>query len=366
MKKKILIITGIYPPDIGGPATFVAEIIKFLKIKKDKYKVITLQDEQNIKYSEKNIIKLRRNQNKLIRTLKVIFTIRKFSRNIDSILCCGLLFETYLSQIGLNNKIVYRFVSDSIWDKYLSSNTNIYKRDNISLFLNILFFLRNKILKSFDIIITPSNYLKIYFLKKIEDRDIKVINNFASINKKVFSFRKNKSKIIYKNKLNFIVISRLVKFKNIGFLIKAFKEFPEFNLHIYGTGPEENNFRKYISEYNLNNIYIYGQKKRNEVLKALINSDCFIQISSTEGMSFSVLEALSLRKPMILSNIDPNFETAKSAAIYVNQTSFTQVCEALKLFKSDKIKKLISNNANLISKKFYDKNLSLNSYYNQL
>ena len=132
MKKRILIITGIYPPDIGGPATFVPEISNFLKIKKDKYTVITLQDEQNIKNREKNIIKLRRNQNKIFRTLKLIITIRKYSRNIDSILCCGLLFETYLSQIGLNNKIVYRFVSDSIWDKFLSSNKNIYKRDNIS------------------------------------------------------------------------------------------------------------------------------------------------------------------------------------------------------------------------------------------
>ena len=364
--KKILIITGIYPPDIGGPATFVREICKFINNKKDEYKVITLQDNENLNKNEKNIIKLKRQQNKIIRTLNTIFTIRKYSRNIDSILCCGLIFETYISQIGLRNKIIYRFVSDSIWDKYFSKNNNIYNRDKNNALLNILFLIRNKILKSFDLIITPSNYIKNYYLKKIDNREIKVISNFASIDKSILSLKYAKTKINLKNNLNFIVISRLVKFKNIDILIKTFKDLPEFNLHIYGTGPEELSLRQYISKNKIKNIFLYGIKKRNVVLKALIKSDCFIQISSFEGMSFSILEALFLNKPMLLSNIDPNFETAKSAAIYVNQLSINQIREALQLFKSENIRILLSKNSNTISKKFYDKNRSLDSYYNEL
>ena len=83
-------------------------------------------------------------------------------------------------------------------------------------------------------------------------------------------------------------------------------------------------------------------------------------------MSFSILEALFFKKPMLLSNIEANFETAKSAAIYVNPKSYAQVCRSLKLFKSDKIKRLISNNANYIYTNFYDKKLTLDSYYNEL
>jgi len=366
MKKKILIITGIYPPDIGGPATFVREICKFIKKKKDEYKVITLQDNKNFNKIEKNIFKIKRKQNKIFRTLNTIFTIRKHSRNIDSILCCGLMFETYISQIGLKNKIIYRFVSDSIWDKYFSKNNNIYNRDKNNALLNILFLIRNKILKSFDLIITPSNYIKNYYLKKIDNREIKVISNFASIDHSILSSKYPKPKKNLKHNLNFIVISRLVKFKNIDILIKTFQDLPEFNLHIYGTGPEELSLRKYTIKNNINNIYLHGLKKRNIVLQALIKSDCFIQISSFEGMSFSILEALFLNKPMLLSNIDPNFETAKSAAIYVNQISVKNIREGLKLLKEEKIRTLLSKNSNTISKKFYDKNESLDSYYNEL
>ena len=54
MKKRILIISGIYPPDIGGPATFVKELIEFINSKKDEVRLITLQDKKGLKLYEKN------------------------------------------------------------------------------------------------------------------------------------------------------------------------------------------------------------------------------------------------------------------------------------------------------------------------
>ena len=83
-------------------------------------------------------------------------------------------------------------------------------------------------------------------------------------------------------------------------------------------------------------------------------------------MSFSILEALALKKPLILSNIEPNFETAKTAAIYVDPKSIIQIRESIKLFKSKRIRNLLSKNARNVSSKFYDKENSLNLYYSEL
>ena len=366
MKKKILIITGIYPPDIGGPATFVKELSEYIDKREDTLKVITLQDFHYLNIFEKDVIKIPRFQNKFIRTLNLIFTIRKYSKDVDSILCCGLLLETYISQLGFNNKIIYRFVSDSIYDKYLSKTKDVFNRGKVNLLVNFLFFVRNKILRSFDVIIVPSEYLKKYYLRKIEKREIKVIRNFAS---KVNNFSyKNNNKLNpdLKNTINFIVISRLVQSKNINFLLDVFKELSEFNLHIFGAGPEESKYKDFIIRNKLKNIFMYGLKKRDEIFKALINYDCFIQISSVEGMSFSILEALSLSKPLILSNIEPNFETAKNAAIYVNPFSRSQIKESIKLLKSKKIREIMSENSKKVSNEFYDKKNSLKLYYEEL
>lgn len=363
--KKILIVTGIYPPDIGGPATFVKDFFYFIKKQNDLVKVITLQNKQNIKAEEQKIIKINRDLNKFIRTIILIKTIRKYSKNVETVLCCGLMFETYIAQLGLKNKKIYRFVGDSIWEKYLSSKkSNISEENNLNLFLNFIVFFRNYILNKFDLIITPSNYLKKYIKKNIKSKNIKIINNFASFEiNKTNSFQKQ---ISFQKKINFIALSRLVKWKNIDLLIEAFKDLKEFNLHIYGSGPEQKLLKEKIKKLSLDNVFLYGSIKRSEVFHLLLKSDCFIQISSYEGMSFSVLEAIALNKPMLLSNIEPNFETAKNAAIYVNQKSISNIIETLKLFKSPKIRKIISDNAKDIVYKLYNKEVILNHYYNEL
>ena len=61
----ILITTGIYPPDVGGPARFVPLIAEKLS-KKNNVKVITLsQDMSNLDKDDYQIIRILRKQNKI-------------------------------------------------------------------------------------------------------------------------------------------------------------------------------------------------------------------------------------------------------------------------------------------------------------
>ena len=72
---KILITVGIYPPDIGGPASFVPKIAKMLSENEHDVTVICLSDK---KFSDDEIYKVKRilrNQNLLLRWIKTIFTI---------------------------------------------------------------------------------------------------------------------------------------------------------------------------------------------------------------------------------------------------------------------------------------------------
>ena len=213
-------------------------------------------------------------------------------------------------------------------------------------------------------IITPSEYLKKYIKKNIKSENIKIINNFSNFKIKTNDFIEKE--LNHPGNLNFITLSRLVKWKNIDALIDAFSDLKEFNLNIYGTGPELNSIQNKIKKFSSTNIFLHGEINRSKIYHLLLNSDCFIQISSYEGMSFSILEALALNKPMLLSNIEPNFETAKNAAIYVNQNSISSIKESLKLFKSAKIRKTISDNAKDIVSKLYNKDNILDEYYNEL
>ena len=53
--KKIIIVTGIFPPDIGGPATFSEILLRYLANKNIKVQVISLANIKQI-YERKNNI----------------------------------------------------------------------------------------------------------------------------------------------------------------------------------------------------------------------------------------------------------------------------------------------------------------------
>ena len=74
----ILITVGIFPPDIGGPASFVPKISDFLIENGHNVKIICLSEVGNI-HTEDNldVIRIKRSNNLPIRWIKTIYQIVK-------------------------------------------------------------------------------------------------------------------------------------------------------------------------------------------------------------------------------------------------------------------------------------------------
>ena len=70
---KILITVGIFPPDIGGPASFVPKNSKFIKENEHEVTVICLTDEKILIMKFTKVIRILRNQNLIIRWIKTVF-----------------------------------------------------------------------------------------------------------------------------------------------------------------------------------------------------------------------------------------------------------------------------------------------------
>ena len=84
----ILITTGIYPPDVGGPAKFVPLISKHLS-NDNEVRIITLSEDSKLNQDEKNkVYRIERNQNKIMSTTNVYkiptmkFPPMKFQKNL--------------------------------------------------------------------------------------------------------------------------------------------------------------------------------------------------------------------------------------------------------------------------------------------
>lgn len=112
-----------------------------------------------------------------------------------------------------------------------------------------------------------------------------------------------------------IIISCVAEFtsnKNQLFLLEGWKklvqEFNNIHLLFIGKGKNLNNLKEYVRQNSLPRVYFLGY--RNDVPQILLKSDIVVLVSKREGLPRSIMEAMALGKPIIVSNVRGNRDLA--------------------------------------------------------
>ena len=301
----ILITVGIFPPDIGGPATFVPKISDFLVKNGHDIKIICLSEDENIHIEDElNVIRIKRSNKLPIRWLKTIYQIIKNGIKSDLIFVNGLGVESAVANLLLRKRIIRKIVGDPVWERAYNQKKTSHTFDNFqinkhALKIEIQKLIRTWSVNSAELIITPSDNLK-NFVRGIgfENKIIK-INNGVEITA-------NKNQTSNKADINIIVISRLVAQKNIDLVIHAFKILNDKNLtlNIIGEGGEHNNLQKLIHDLEVQDkVKILGKIDNNKISNFLKSSDILIQASNYEGLPHSLLEAINYNVPILSTEV---------------------------------------------------------------
>ncbi|MDA9645691.1 glycosyltransferase family 4 protein [Candidatus Actinomarina] len=297
----ILITVGIFPPDIGGPASFVPKISNFLIKSGHNVQIICLSEAKNFNVEDKlNVIRINRSNKLPIRWLKVIYQIIKNGRKSDLIFINGLGVEASIANLLLKKPTVRKIVGDPVWEraynrKKIKESFDKFQNNKHPLVIEVQKVIRNWSINSAKIIITPSDHLKGFVSELGFKKEILKINNGVEITE-------IQKKILDKPEINLIIVSRLVIQKNIDLVINALKILNNVNLklNIIGEGNEISKLEKIINDLNLHNqVKLLGKIDNNEISKFLSNSDIFIQASDYEGLPHSVLEAINYEVPIL-------------------------------------------------------------------
>ncbi len=99
-----------------------------------------------------------------------------------------------------------------------------------------------------------------------------------------------------------VACGRLAEQKNYKLMIKAFsrteKQYPDWNLEIYGAGPELEELQKYIKELHCDGrVYLNGAS--DDVPSVLSKAGIFALSSDFEGMPNALMEALASGIPSV-------------------------------------------------------------------
>ena len=303
---KILITVGIYPPDIGGPASFVPKIAKLLKENECEVTVICLSNEKILDHEPYKIIRILRNQNLVIRWIKTVFNMIAYGRDAELIFVNGLPMEAYIANLFLRKKLIRKIVGDWAWERgrnkgITNDSFDEFQKNKHNLHLEIAKFSRGWTATKSDLVITPSMHLK-EVVKNwgVLENNLKVIYNGTKIQPII---EKQENEV-----LHFLTVGRLAPWKNIDKIIHAMallnnKGF-NFIFNIVGSGPLDEKLKKLVTDLKLEKkIFFLGQKNTDELNKIYLKSDIYIQASGYEGLPHVILEAINFNLSIISTPI---------------------------------------------------------------
>lgn len=323
--RKILITTGIFPPDIGGPASYAETLAHYLHSHKIKVCVLTYSGQFRTKNLDLRYpFKIIRVWGKwpiwikhLIFGLKLLELVPKY----DSILALNVWSAGFPSLIVskiYRKKLVVKIVGDYTWEIGVSKGkVNLliddYQKAKKKGWLGILYKLQGIICCRADAVIVPSKYLAgIVSGWGVPESKIKVIYNSVDFKPSDLSKENARKKIDVHGNI-ILSIGRLVPWKGFRMLIKIMPQLLNLNqfarLVIVGDGPDRRTLESVKRNLNLEKkVLLAGKKSREELATYLAAADIFILNSGYEGFSHQILEAMTSGVPVIVSAAGGNRE----------------------------------------------------------
>jgi len=300
---KILLISGIYPPDDGGPAKFVPQFANYLISQGHKVKVITLTDSKRSKnefpYPVRFINRSLTRPLRMILTTKYIFL---SSIRSDLIFANGLYEETGVAVRFSRTPTLGKIVGDPVWERARNSGSTklTIESFNTEAPVGIQRRLLKFALNGFKEIITPSQQLADFVKKWGISKPVSIIPNGVQI-----LGISNQPK-----EFDLVTVSRLVPWKNVDLLIRIAAK-KNLKLCVIGDGPENLKLRTLAAELNAQ-ITFTGALAQDKVGLQVTKAKYFALLSTYEGMSFALLEALGAGIPAIVSNAAGNVAVIKN------------------------------------------------------
>lgn len=205
--------------------------------------------------------------------------------------------------------------------------------------------LRRKLYRYADIVVFQTEGARDCFSKCVTDHSV-VIANPIRLPEICWDISKSDKKISTVGRIDFFQ-------KRQDLLLQAFKEFlidfPDYSLHIYGSGDDEARLITMIEDMNLSESVIF-HGATNNVNDSIIDSRMFVLSSDFEGIPNALLEAMALGMPVISTDCSPGgarmLINSGINGILVERNNHIALCEAMKrLANSENKLKAIGENA---------------------
>lgn len=337
---QILIVTGIFPPDAGGPATYVPQIAAALAERGHRVTVLTLSDGADHEDARHmfRVVRVPRRQLRLIRWLRTIFAVLKLGWESDLLFINGLAMEATLANMLLRKPMVQKIVGDLAWEwssnkGWVRDGFEEFQQNRYSTKIELLKKLRAWWTRQADRVIVPSRYLALWVTRwGIPEGRIVIIHNAVEPLRDL-----RPAAVPLSAPLKVVTVGRLVPWKHIDGVIEAVAQVQDTGLVIVGDGPERASLEGLAHRLNLaGSVYFAGHRDKSDTFSLMAGCDLFVLYSTYEGLPHVVLEAMSLGLPVIATVVGGTPEVVRHGETgLLIQRNLESLVEAIQRLRSD-------------------------------
>ncbi len=334
--------------EVGGVESTILQLLQEYEKKKNLY-ISLMTKFSHYKPISKNMKIFQYNKYQIRQINTIYFNLKAFlkiislnkARKVDVILSFRYSYYEILIPFLLNRlfKIPILIYTPTDFDTY---DRETYSSISNSFASKMIYYIWMKFLKNYLL------HQKRIYLQAINQHIISDLvglkvkrNNFVLIPNGININNFKEIRKFGRSEINFGYIGRLIKTKNIRFLIETFKEylnyFPDDKLLIFGRGLEQNFILKYIKSNNLNDKILLMGFKTNKA-EIYNNIDVIIHPSFGEGVPMIILEAALTNTFIIASDVKGNRDIVehKKTGLLFDPFNQNDLLEKLLFFKNYK------------------------------
>jgi glycosyltransferase involved in cell wall biosynthesis len=304
----VLVVSGIWPPDVGGPASHAPALAAFLRERGHGVEVVTTAGAAP-PAEEYAVHWVSRRLPPGARHMAAAGTIARRARRADVVYATSMVRRAAAAATLARRPLVVKLVADEVYERArrtgsFAGTLEEFQRERGGRRIRALRRSRAWALRRARHVLCPSAYLRAIALAwGLDPTRVSVLPNAAPAVPPLPARDELRTRLGVAGPL-LAFAGRLTAQKDLGVALRALVEVPEAQLVVLGDGPERSRLERLAADLELNGrIRFLGAGGRDDVLRLFRAADAALLSSSWENFPHTVVEALAVGTPVVATTV---------------------------------------------------------------
>jgi glycosyltransferase involved in cell wall biosynthesis len=305
---RVLVVSGIWPPDVGGPASHAPDVADFLLERGHEVEVVTTASAAPAPRAYP-VRYVARSLPPVVRHLRGAVLVRARARKVDVVYTTGMFGRSFAGAASALRPYVVKLTADPAFERarrrgVVAGDVDEFQRGGRGPAVALLRFMRDVELRHAAHVFCPSAYLRELAISwgVVVERVSVLPNPYPPLPH--FAPREELKRSFGMNGRTLAFAGRLTAQKALGVALEALAQVDGVALLIAGDGDEREPLERRVAELGLaGRVRFLGPQPRERVVELFRAADASILSSSWENFPHTVVEALSAGTPVLATSV---------------------------------------------------------------